>query len=62
MGLPSHILPRPSLFASAEAEPAGRGTQLLLKVRRYLLSAAVLTAEGAIFLMMKSLQAYGSSC
>jgi hypothetical protein len=62
MGLPSHMLPRPSLFTPSEVEPAGRGTQLLLKVNRYLLSAAVLTAEGAIFLMMKSLQAYGSSC
>jgi hypothetical protein len=62
MGLPSHMLPRPSLFTSSKVEPAGRGTQLLLKVKRYLFSAAVLTAEGAIFLMMKSLQAYGSSC
>jgi hypothetical protein len=38
-------------------DPAGRGAKLLLKVKRYLVSAAILKDDGRMFLTMKSLQA-----
>jgi hypothetical protein len=61
MRLPSLIRPRPSSsslgLTASVIEPAGRGMKFLLRVKRYLVSAAILKGDGTMFLIMKSLQA-----